>query len=121
MKEIRPEKEFGDAPNSRNSIKVFNNVYISLIDSNDYFIKTDNFEWIINKSIINSDLEESMKLADITPVNKNDNVTDKSNYRPISGLPSLSKLFEKVIQSKISTYIETTSQSAPQNLEHKMG
>ena len=61
---------------------------------------------IINKSIINSDFEESMKLADITPVNKNNDVTNKSNYRPISGLPSLSKLFEKIIQSQISTYIE---------------
>ena len=61
---------------------------------------------IINKSIISSDFEEAMKLADITPVNKNDDVTDKSNYRPISGLPSCSKLFEKIIQGQITTYIE---------------
>ena len=61
---------------------------------------------IINKSINNSDFEEAMKLADITPVNKNDGVTDKSNYRPISGLPSMSKLFEKIIQSQIAIYIE---------------
>ena len=61
---------------------------------------------IINKSIINSEFEDAMKLADITPVNKNDDVTNKSNYRPISGLPSLSKLFEKIIQNQISIYIE---------------
>ena len=61
---------------------------------------------IINKSIINSEFEDAMKLADITPVNKNADVTNKSNYRPISGLPSLSKLFEKIIQSQISVYIE---------------
>ena len=47
-----------------------------------------------------------MKLADITPVHKKDDVTNKSNYRPISGLPSCSKFFEKVIQRQIATYIE---------------
>ena len=64
---------------------------------------------IINKSIINSDFEEAMKLADVTPVNKNDSVAGKSNYRPISGLPSCSKLFEKIIQGQITTYIEDFS------------
>ena len=39
---------------------------------------------IINKSIINSDFEEAIKLADITPVHKQDDVTNKVNYRPIS-------------------------------------
>ena len=61
---------------------------------------------IINKSIIDSDFEEAMKVADITPVNKNADVTNKLNYRPISGLCSISKLFEKIIQKQIATYIE---------------
>ena len=47
-----------------------------------------------------------MKLTDITPVNKNADVTNKLNYRPISGLCSISKLFEKIIQRQIATYIE---------------
>ena len=48
-----------------------------------------------------------MKLADITPVHKKDNVTIKSNYRPISGLPAGSKIFERIIQRQIALYMET--------------
>ena len=61
---------------------------------------------IINQSITNADFEEAMKLADITPVSKNNDITNKSNYRPISGLCSISKLFEKIIQKQIATYID---------------
>ena len=48
-----------------------------------------------------------MKLADIIPVHKKDDKTDKSNYRPISGLPSGSKIFEKILHKQIGKYIET--------------
>ena len=48
-----------------------------------------------------------MKLADTTPVHKKDAVTIKSNYRPISGLPSGSKIFERIIQRQIAFYMET--------------
>ena len=50
-----------------------------------------------------------MKLADITPVHKKDDVTIKSNYRPISGLPAGSKIFERIIQRQIALYMETLS------------
>ena len=43
-----------------------------------------------------------MKLADITPVHKKD-VTNKSNYRSISGLPAGSKIFVRIIQRQIAT------------------
>ena len=62
---------------------------------------------IINHSLINSNFDDGMKLADITPVHKKDDVTNKSNYRLISGLPSGSKLFERIIQKQIAIYIET--------------
>ena len=52
---------------------------------------------IINQSIINSDFEEAIKLANITPIHKKD-VTNKLNYHHISGFPSCSKIFEKIIQ-----------------------
>ena len=62
---------------------------------------------IINHSLINSNFDDGMKIADITPVHKKDDVTNKSNCRPISGLPSGSKLFERIIQKQIAIYIET--------------
>ena len=47
-----------------------------------------------------------MKLANITPVFKKDDRTDKSNYRPISILPNLSKVFEKCIYNQLSIFFE---------------
>ena len=46
-----------------------------------------------------------MKLADITPVFKKKDSLNKQNYRPISVLPSISKIFEKLIQKQINGYI----------------
>ena len=59
---------------------------------------------IIDHNISNSKFDDGMKLADITPVHKKDDVTIKSNYRPISGLPAGSKIFERIIQRQIALY-----------------
>ena len=48
-----------------------------------------------------------MKIAKITPLYKKDNKYDFNNYRPISILPSLSKVFEKIIHKQISDYFES--------------
>ena len=62
------------------------------------------FLYEIIHHIRNSKFDDSMKLADITSVHKKDAVTIKSNYRPISGLPAGSKIFERIIQRKIALY-----------------
>ena len=45
----------------------------------------------------NGKFPDSLKNATITPVYEKDDPTDKVNYRPVSVLPLLSKIFEKVI------------------------
>ena len=70
-------------------------------------ICSDFLHQIINFCIKNAKFDNGMKLADITPVHKKDDKTDKSNYRPISGLPSGSKIFERIIQRQIGQYMET--------------
>ena len=47
----------------------------------------------------------NLKLADITPVFKKKNCLYKVNYRPVSVLPSTSKVFEKLMQKQISGYV----------------
>ena len=59
-----------------------------------------------NKSLALGIFPSSMKLANITPVFKKDDRTDKCNYRPISILPNLSKVFEKCIYNQLSTFFE---------------
>ena len=43
-----------------------------------------------------------MKYADVTPIHKKDDITDKTNYRPISVLPNLSKVYERLMYNHIS-------------------
>jgi len=47
-----------------------------------------------------------LKLADVTPVHKKGDSNLVKNYRPVSVLPTVSKVFERVIQSQILAHIE---------------
>ena len=47
-----------------------------------------------------------MKLADITPIFKKDNATQVKNYRPVSVLPTVSKIFERLMHIQIKNYID---------------
>ena len=49
---------------------------------------------------------ESLKKANITPVFKKESRTEKTNYRPVSILPNLSKIFERLMFSQLSKYFE---------------
>ena len=60
---------------------------------------------IYNESILNSNFPEPLKKADITPVHKKDEMTNKENYRPVSILPSISKIFERNMYDQIYTYM----------------
>ena len=67
-------------------------------------IFTPNLLEEFNKSLTLGMFPSSMKLANITPVFKKNDSTDKSNYEPISILPSLSKIFEKYIYNQLSLF-----------------
>ena len=45
-----------------------------------------------------------MKYAEVTPVHKKDDKTDKENYCSISILPNLSKVYERVMYNQIYPY-----------------
>ena len=61
---------------------------------------------IYNNSITNSCYPSPLKWADNTPVHKKDNRSLKSNYRSISILPSLSKIFHQIIHDQILIFVE---------------
>ena len=46
----------------------------------------------INQSVVSGKLPDSLKLASISPLYKSKNSLDKTNYRPVSVLPLLSKI-----------------------------
>ena len=49
----------------------------------------------------------TLKNANVTPVYKKDDPTDKTNLRPVSVLPLLSKVFERVIYNQLGKYMDT--------------
>ena len=60
----------------------------------------------INESLTNNKFPDTLKLSDITPVFKKLDRSDKANYRPVSILPLLSKVFEKIMYDQLYEYIE---------------
>ena len=61
---------------------------------------------IWNKQLVENKIFPSkLKLSDITPVHKALENTLKKNYRPISVLPIISKLFEKIMDKQTDGYI----------------
>ena len=53
---------------------------------------------------MNSTFPDNLKIANITPVHKKSSKALKDNYRPVSVLPNISKVFESLIHSKIADY-----------------
>ena len=62
---------------------------------------------IFNFYIDNNTFPNGLKKADIIPIYKKDDPFDKTNYRPISILPVLSKPFERCLYDQIYEYIDT--------------
>ena len=68
---------------------------------------------IINKSFIEGFFPDDLKIARITPVFKKGNRSLPENYRPISILPSFSKVFEKVMVKRLMDYFSKYSILTP--------
>ena len=61
----------------------------------------------INDAIVGENIfPDSLKFADITPVDKKDEKTNKESYRPVSVLPLISNVFERIIYYQLSKYLE---------------
>ena len=61
----------------------------------------------INKAFNENKFPDTLKLSDIVPVFKKLDSTDKTNFRPVSVLPLLSKMFEKIMYDQLYEYAET--------------
>ena len=61
----------------------------------------------INSSINNCIFPSTLKWAEIIPIFKNKGDADnKENYRPISILPTISKVFERIMFDQINSFIQ---------------
>jgi len=64
---------------------------------------------LFNESLNNGMFPDSLKAARITPIYKSGNRASVSNYRPISSLPVLSKIFEKLMCRRLMSFINSNN------------
>ena len=60
---------------------------------------------LINKSINSGSFPSQMKNAKVYPIYKGGQKSDPSNYRPISILPTISKIFERHVNKNLMNYL----------------
>jgi hypothetical protein len=66
---------------------------------------TNPIKVLINKSIDQSVFPEKLKAAQASALFKKNNSLDKSNYRPISVLPTISKFYERAIFDQLMEFL----------------
>lgn len=64
-------------------------------------------EYIVNLMLSTGIFPDRLKIAEIKPVYKKGPTSDISNYRPIALLSNISKVFEKVICTRLVNFLET--------------
>jgi len=61
---------------------------------------------LINKSLETGQVPKSMKIAKVIPIHKSKNSELYTNYRPISLLPSFSKILEKIVHKRLYNFLD---------------
>ena len=59
---------------------------------------------VFNTSLEVGEFPSGMKLANVTPVHEKGSRYDTGNYRPVSTLPNLSKVFERCLHKQFSDF-----------------
>ena len=60
---------------------------------------------IFNQPLLTGIYPSDWKLAKVTPIFKAGSKTDLNNYRPISVIPAVAKIFEKIIYDQLYNYL----------------
>lgn len=92
----------------------FSDVPLKIIKDNRYLIVYF-ILLIFTNALPGSDNSSRLKYVDITPVFKKDDISDKINYRPISIIPNLTKIYERFMQTQVYPYLNQLFSSVSVN------
>ena len=76
-----------------------------IIRKNFHYLKVLPISELCNLSITLGSFPDACKIAKVKPLFKKGSKTDPSNYRPISLLPLLSKVFERVVLDQTEEFL----------------
>ena len=69
---------------------------------------------IFSLSLSQGVVPQQLKIAKVIPIFKTGSKDSMDNYRPISLLPTFSKILEKIMYNRLSTYLENNNLLSPQ-------
>ena len=64
-------------------------------------------QFLFNSHMSKSTFPEELKAGDITSLFKQEDAFSKKNYRPITVLPSVSKIFERLMQNQMLPFVQS--------------
>ena len=70
----------------------------------------DTLTIVLNKALEAQTFTDYLKRAVVVPIFKSGNVSESNKYRPISLLPAISKVFEKIIYISMTSFLKHTNQ-----------
>lgn len=79
------------------------------------------FTYIVNTCIERGVFPDAFKKAVLVPIYKTGNKNSIDNYRPIAILSTFSKIFEKIVNSRLCSYLETNSLLADSQFGFRKG
>ena len=68
---------------------------------------------IINTSIVSETVPDSWKMAVVIPLHKKGDLTAPENFRPITNVPVISKIIEKVVCAQVDSYMNRNNLYSP--------
>jgi hypothetical protein len=80
-------------------------ISINLLKKISLFI-SDALCYIFNLSVYLGIFPDALKIADVIPLHKKNSKFDPNNYRPISLLPTFSKIFEKIMKTRFISFLD---------------
>ena len=81
-----------------------NSIPTNLLKEFSYLLCTP-IKMIINKSLTEGTFPSLLKIANICPIFKKNDKTKCANYRPISLLSNLSKIFERIVYNRLESFL----------------
>ena len=76
---------------------------------------------IYNKSLVSGVVPQDWKCSNVTPVHKGGPCNDPGNFRPISVVPIVAKILEKVVSNQLHSFLERNELLSPYQGAYRRG